>query len=76
MTNWYGLFAPRGLPENIQARLQVELPKARDDASLKEKAAAVGMTIELAPPDVLRARMEAEVPRWKQLIPEIGLKVE
>ena len=34
------------------------------------------MTIALAPPDVLRARMETEVPRWKQLIPEIGLKVE
>ena len=76
MTNWYGLFAPRGLPANIQARLQSELPKAREDATLKEKAAAVGMTIALAPPDVLRARMETEVPRWKQLIPEIGLKVE
>jgi tripartite-type tricarboxylate transporter receptor subunit TctC len=76
MTNWYGLFAPRGLPASIQARLQAELPKARDDAALKEKAAAVGMTIALAPPDVLRARMEAEVPRWRQLIPEIGLKVE
>jgi hypothetical protein len=26
--------------------------------------------------DALRARIAAEVPRWKQLIPEIGLKVE
>jgi hypothetical protein len=26
--------------------------------------------------DVLRARIAAEVPRWKQLIPEIGLKIE
>ena len=35
-----------------------------------------GMTLILTPPDALRARMEVEVPRWKQLIPEIGLKVE
>jgi hypothetical protein len=30
----------------------------------------------VTPADVLRARMEAEVPRWKQIIPELGLKVE
>jgi hypothetical protein len=34
------------------------------------------MTLILTPPDALRARIEVEVPRWKQLIPEIGLKVE
>jgi hypothetical protein len=26
--------------------------------------------------DALRARITAEVPRWKQIIPEIGLKIE
>jgi tripartite-type tricarboxylate transporter receptor subunit TctC len=76
MTNWYGLFAPRGLPAAIMSRLQAELPKARDDATLKSKAAAAGMTMLLTPPEALRARLEAEVPRWKQLIPEIGLKVD
>jgi tripartite-type tricarboxylate transporter receptor subunit TctC len=75
-TNWYALFAPRGLPAGIAARLQAELPKAREDAGLKEKAAAVGMTMILTSADVLRARIEAEVPRWRQIIPEIGLKIE
>jgi tripartite-type tricarboxylate transporter receptor subunit TctC len=75
-TNWYALFAPRGLPAAIAARLQAELPKAREDASLKDKAAAVGMTMILTDADVLRARIAAEVPRWKQIIPEIGLKIE
>ncbi len=76
MTNWYGLFGPRGLPEAIVGRLQAELSKARDDATLKEKAATAGMTMVLTSPEALRARLEAEVPRWRQLIPEIGLKVE
>jgi tripartite-type tricarboxylate transporter receptor subunit TctC len=75
-TNWYALFAPRGLPEGIAARLQAELAKAREDPTLKEKGAAVGITMILTDADVLRARIAAEVPRWKQLIPEIGLKVE
>jgi tripartite-type tricarboxylate transporter receptor subunit TctC len=75
-TNWYALFAPRGLPAAIAARLQSELLKAREDASLKDKAAAVGMTMILTDADALRARIAAEVPRWKQLIPEVGLKIE
>jgi len=75
-TNWYGLFGPRGLPAGVLTRLQTELPKAGADAALKEKAAALGMTMMLLPADALRARMESEVPRWKQIIPDIGLKVE
>jgi tripartite-type tricarboxylate transporter receptor subunit TctC len=74
-TNWYGLFGPRGLPPAIVARLGVELPKVRDDASVKEKSAVIGMPMLLTPPEVLRARVEAEVPRWKQLITSIGLKL-
>jgi tripartite-type tricarboxylate transporter receptor subunit TctC len=75
-TNWYGLFGPRGLPAGVLTRLQAELPKAGADAALKEKAAALGMTMMLLPADALRARIEVEVPRWKQIIPDIGLKIE
>jgi hypothetical protein len=32
--------------------------------------------LQLTEPDKLRERLDVEVPRWKQLIPEIGLKVE
>jgi tripartite-type tricarboxylate transporter receptor subunit TctC len=74
--NWYALFGPRGLPAGVLARLQSELLKAREDAVLKERAAALGMTMMLLPADALRTRMETEVPRWKQIIPEIGLKIE
>jgi tripartite-type tricarboxylate transporter receptor subunit TctC len=75
-TNWYALFGPRGLPASIVDRLQAELPKVRDDPGVKEKAGAVGMTMIMTTPDVLRARMEAEVPRWRALIAKIGLKPE
>jgi len=74
-TNWYGLFGPRGLPPAIVARLSAELPKVRDDPGVKEKSAVIGMPMLLAGPDVLRARIETEVPRWKQLISSIGLKL-
>jgi tripartite-type tricarboxylate transporter receptor subunit TctC len=76
MTNWYGLFGPRGVPAHVLSRLQAEIAKVREDPALAQRAAAAGMTMILTPPDALRARMETEVPRWKQLVPEIGLKTE
>lgn len=76
MTNWYGLFGPKNIPPAITERILAEVKTARDDAVLKEKAAGAGMTMQLTEPDKLRARLDTEVPRWKQLIPEIGLKVE
>jgi tripartite-type tricarboxylate transporter receptor subunit TctC len=76
MTNWYGLFGPKDLPKPIVDRLLGEIRTARDNEVLKEKAAAAGMEMQLTPPDRLRARLETEVPRWKQLIPEINLKIE
>jgi tripartite-type tricarboxylate transporter receptor subunit TctC len=75
-TNWYGLFAPRGLPAAVLARLETEIAKARTDPALVERSKAVGLTMLLSPSDVLRARMESEVPRWKQLVQELGLKAE
>jgi tripartite-type tricarboxylate transporter receptor subunit TctC len=75
-TNWYGLFGPRGLPASIVERIQAELPAAREHPGTKDKAAVIGMTMMLTTPDILRARIEAEVPRWKQLVPAIGLKVD
>jgi tripartite-type tricarboxylate transporter receptor subunit TctC len=74
-TNWYGLFGPRGLPPAVVARLEAELPKVREDPTVKQRSAVIGMPMLLTPSDALRARVEAEVPRWKQLITSIGLKL-
>jgi len=76
MTNWYGLFGPRGLPAHVLARLDAEIAKARDDPTLAQRTAVAGMTMILTPPEALRAKMEAEVPRWKKLAPELGIKTE
>jgi hypothetical protein len=60
----------------VLLRLSSEIAKVRDDTNLAQRAAAAGMTMILMPPEILRAKMETEVPRWKQLVPELGLKVE
>ena len=63
-------------PESILARLQSELPAVRNDPGMQQRAAGASIIMLVTADDVLRARMESEVPRWKQIIPELGLKVE
>jgi tripartite-type tricarboxylate transporter receptor subunit TctC len=75
-SNWYGLFGPRGLPDSVLARLNAEIARMRDDPTLTHRSANAGLTMILSPPDILRARMESEVPRWQQIVHDLGLKVE
>ena len=74
MTNWYGLFGPRGLQPHVLARLELELAKMRDDPTLVQRTTAAGMTMILTPPEALRAKMASEVPRWKKIAGELKLK--
>jgi tripartite-type tricarboxylate transporter receptor subunit TctC len=76
MTNWYGLFGPRGLQPHVLARLEIELARMRDDPMLVQRTTAAGMTMILTSPEALRAKMASEVPRWKQIVPELGIRVE
>jgi tripartite-type tricarboxylate transporter receptor subunit TctC len=76
VSNWYGLFGPRGLPDSVLARLNAKIARMRDDPTLTQRTANAGLTMILSPPDVLRARMESEVPRWQQIVRDLGLKVE
>jgi tripartite-type tricarboxylate transporter receptor subunit TctC len=76
MSNWYALFAPRGVPDAILTRLESELPAMRSDPALTERSKAAGITMLITQPAELRAKMETEIPRWKQLVPQLGLKTQ
>lgn len=76
MTNWYGLFGPKDLPRAIVEKIVAEVSAARRDPVLNQKAAAAGLEMQLTSPERLREQLDLEVPRWRRLIPEIGLKIE
>jgi tripartite-type tricarboxylate transporter receptor subunit TctC len=75
-TNWYGLFAPRGLPGSVLSRLNSEIARMRDDPTLTQRTASAGLTMILSPPETLRAKLESEIPRWQRIVQELGLKPE
>jgi tripartite-type tricarboxylate transporter receptor subunit TctC len=74
--SWFGLFAPRGTPANIVARLSEEIAKAAALPDIKEKLALVAQTAQhQSAPDFGRQVADDKV-YFASLIKELDLKLE
>jgi tripartite-type tricarboxylate transporter receptor subunit TctC len=72
---WHGLYAPKGTPPDVIARLGASLQKALADDTVKTRFAELGTapsTTEEATPDALKAKLESEIARWKPIIEAAG----
>lgn len=70
---WSAVFAPRGTPKEIVAKLADALDKALDDPLTAEKLGKLGGTVPAKAergPDFLRKSIEVEVARWTPLLKE------
>ena len=76
MSIWYALFAPKGTPQEVVDRLARELPPMRTGNRLAEQMQASGAALLLDGPAPLAARMQREVPQWKQVVEQAGIRVE
>jgi tripartite-type tricarboxylate transporter receptor subunit TctC len=73
---WFGLFGPRDLPADVVALLMRELAPLRTGSVLSERMGEVGAETLLDGPEVLRARVRAEAPLWRQLAESAGIPRE
>jgi len=76
---WYGLWAPKGTPQEAIKKLNEAAMKALADPATRAKLAALGQQI--PPPEqqtaaALAAWTKAEIDKWHPLIKEAGIKVE
>jgi tripartite-type tricarboxylate transporter receptor subunit TctC len=70
---WSAVFAPRGTPKEIIAKLADALDKALDEPTTAEKLGRLGGTVPVKAergPDFLRKGIEVEVARWTPLLKE------
>jgi tripartite-type tricarboxylate transporter receptor subunit TctC len=68
---WNALFAPKGLPKELHARLNDTLVKALDDDATRKRLLEPGSVIpERAgrPPEALQKLVESEVARWNPIL--------
>ena len=76
---WHGLWAPKGTPKDVIAKLNDAAVKALADPVVQKRVAALGMSIpdtaELTP-QALHDFHQAELDKWWPIIKSYGIKVQ
>ncbi|WP_439573476.1 Bug family tripartite tricarboxylate transporter substrate binding protein [Phreatobacter sp.] len=76
VTSWSGMLAPKGIPDAIAQRLTAELVKIGEDPAFVKRFQDMGAISTMKGPDVLKARVESEIPRWAEVVRAAGAKVD
>jgi len=67
VTTWYGVFAPRGTPLAIVAKLNKTLNESLADETVKKRMAAVGVVVKTSTPDQFGQFLASEYKRWNEV---------
>jgi tripartite-type tricarboxylate transporter receptor subunit TctC len=76
---WQGLWAPKGTPKDIIARLNAAVMKAFADPAIRQRLADLGQEIpqlDQQTPEALRAFQKAEIEKWWPIIKAANIKGE
>jgi tripartite-type tricarboxylate transporter receptor subunit TctC len=73
-TSWFALYAPAGLPKDVQARINAETARVMALPDVKEKLSALGLEVATGTPEALAAFMQAETTKWAKVVKESGAK--
>jgi tripartite-type tricarboxylate transporter receptor subunit TctC len=76
---WHGLWAPRGTPKDIIARINAAVVEALADASVVPRLAAIGQEIyprEQQNSAALAAFHKAEIDKWWPIVKAANIKAE
>jgi tripartite-type tricarboxylate transporter receptor subunit TctC len=68
------LLAPAGTPQPIVERLAKEVSAIMQKPEVREKMLKASFAVRIEGPEQLRARMTREVPMWKELVENAGIK--
>jgi len=76
---WHGLWAPKGTPPDVIAKLNAAVRVALADPTVQDRFKKVGQEIwpvEDQTPEALAAKQKAEMAKWTPVILESGIKAE
>jgi tripartite-type tricarboxylate transporter receptor subunit TctC len=76
VTTWYGIWAPKGTPADIQARMADEIRKAIQSEELKQVWANQGAEFPNLTPQQFAAFIDGETKRWAQVVKAANVKAD
>ena len=76
VTTWYGVWAPKGTPADVQTRIVEELRKAAATDELKAIWASNGAELGSQSPAQFGTFVSGEVKRWAAVVKTSGAKLE
>ena len=79
MSVWHGLWAPKGTPQNVIARLNVAVVDALADSNVRARLADLGQDIPTSDqqtPNGLASYQKAEIEKWWPIIKAANIKAE
>jgi tripartite-type tricarboxylate transporter receptor subunit TctC len=73
VTTWYGLFAPRGTPEPVIAKLNKTMNESLADETVRQRMVAAGVVVKTSTPQAFGDFMVAEYKRWDAVREAAGI---
>jgi tripartite-type tricarboxylate transporter receptor subunit TctC len=73
-TSWYALFAPKGTPKEIIAKINADVERVLALPDVKEKAVTLGYRYVGGPPARLDAFLKSEIAKWAEVAKSASLK--
>ena len=76
---WYGLWAPKGTPKEIIAKLNAAAVQALSEPAVRQRFAELGLDMpprDRLTPDALAAYQKAEIEKWWPVIKDANIKTE
>ena len=71
-TSWFALFAPAGLPRDIQLKINAETARVLAMPDVKEKLATLGLDPNPGTPEQLGTFLQSEIAKWAKVVKESG----
>ena len=76
---WHGLWAPKGTPKHVVAKLNAAVVQALADSAVRQRFAAMGQDIprpDQQTPEALRAYQKSEIEKWWPIIKAENIKID
>lgn len=74
--NWFGIYGPRGLPQDVASKVNAAFNQALRDPELQKRFSALGALPTGGTPQQLALAVSADTAKWRRLITERKLVID